>query len=79
LTTVVGFGGLMLAEHRGIFGLGLLLTLGSTMILIAALVVLPVMLRMVQQMRETRRAAREAQAVPVGSAADTIEHVGPRD
>jgi len=28
LTTVVGFGSLMTAAHRGIFGLGLLLTLG---------------------------------------------------
>jgi hopanoid biosynthesis associated RND transporter like protein HpnN len=60
LTTVVGFGGLMMASHRGIFGLGLLLTLGSTTSLIAALIVLPVLLRMVQQMRETRRSRREA-------------------
>ena len=29
LTTIVGFGSLMLADHRGIFGLGLLLTLGT--------------------------------------------------
>jgi hopanoid biosynthesis associated RND transporter like protein HpnN len=62
LTTVVGFGGLMMANHRGIFGLGLLLTLGSVMSLIAALVVLPVLLRMVQQMRTARRARREATA-----------------
>jgi predicted RND superfamily exporter protein len=79
LTTIVGFGGLMMADHRGIFGLGLLLTLGSTMILIAALVVLPVLLRMVQQMRDGRRAAREAQAAADGSSAETIEHVGPRE
>ena len=46
LTTVVGFGSLMLADHRGIFGLGLLLTLGSVAALTAALVVLPVLLRM---------------------------------
>ncbi|HZO38442.1 MAG TPA: MMPL family transporter [Methylomirabilota bacterium] len=47
LTTIVGFGTLMIADHRGIFGLGLLLTLGTTTSLIAALVVLPVLLRMV--------------------------------
>jgi predicted RND superfamily exporter protein len=44
LTTIVGFGSLMLADHRGIFGLGLLLTLGTLASLIAALVVLPVLL-----------------------------------
>lgn len=46
LTTIVGFGSLMVADHRGIFGLGLLLTLGTTTSLIAALVVLPVLLRL---------------------------------
>ncbi|MBI2218206.1 MAG: MMPL family transporter [Candidatus Rokubacteria bacterium] len=47
LTTIVGFGSLMLAQHRGIFGLGLLLTLGAAASLLAALVVLPVLLRLV--------------------------------
>ena len=47
LTTIVGFGSLMIADHRGIFGLGLLLTLGTATSLIAALIVLPVLLRMV--------------------------------
>jgi len=45
LTTIVGFGSLMIADHRGIFGLGLLLTLGTATSLAAALVVLPVLLR----------------------------------
>jgi predicted RND superfamily exporter protein len=62
LSTLAGFGSLFLARHRGIFGLGLLLTLGSVMSLIAALVVLPVLLRMVQQLRDTRRARRLARA-----------------
>jgi hopanoid biosynthesis associated RND transporter like protein HpnN len=44
LTTVVGFGSLMTAAHRGIFGLGLLLTLGMVATLGASLIVLPVML-----------------------------------
>ena len=47
LTTIAGFGSLMIADHRGIFGLGLLLTLGTATSLIAALVILPVLLRMV--------------------------------
>ncbi|PYN62692.1 MAG: hypothetical protein DMD90_18985 [Candidatus Rokuibacteriota bacterium] len=58
LTTVVGFGSLMIAHHQGVFGLGLLLTIGMVTSLIAALVVLPVLLRMVQQMREARRSRR---------------------
>ena len=45
LTTVVGFGSLMIAAHRGIFGLGLLLTLGMIATLVASLIVLPVLLR----------------------------------
>ncbi len=45
LTTIAGFGSLMLADHRGVFGLGLLLTLGTAASLLAALVVLPVLIR----------------------------------
>ncbi len=48
LTTMVGFGSLMIASHRGIFSLGLLLTLGSFCGLVAALVVLPVLLQLVR-------------------------------
>jgi len=44
LTTVAGFGSLMIAAHRGIFGLGLLLTLGMIATLGASLIVLPVLL-----------------------------------
>ena len=47
ITTIVGFGSLMVAAHRGIFGLGLLLTIGSACGLIASLVVVPVILRLV--------------------------------
>ena len=46
LTTITGFGTLMMAHHQGIYGLGLLLTLGSVTSLIAALIVLPVLLRL---------------------------------
>jgi hypothetical protein len=45
LTNVVGFGSLMLAAHRGIYGLGLLLTIGTAASLCASLIVLPVLLR----------------------------------
>ena len=45
LTTMAGFASLMVAHHRGIFGLGLLLTVGMTASLFASLIVLPVLLR----------------------------------
>src|SRR6266478_4044221 len=48
ITTMVGFGSLMIASHQGIFSLGLLLTLGSLCGLVAALVVLPVLLQLVR-------------------------------
>ncbi len=42
---MAGFASLMVAHHRGIFGLGLLLTIGTAASLVASLVVLPVLLR----------------------------------
>ena len=45
LTTMAGFASLMVAHHRGIFGLGLLLTVGVIASLLASLAVLPVLLR----------------------------------
>ncbi|HXH84368.1 MAG TPA: MMPL family transporter [Candidatus Tectomicrobia bacterium] len=65
LTTIVGFGSLMLAAHRGIFGLGLLLTLGTAASLVAALVVLPVLLRLRRAPAPPPPATPEA-AVPLG-------------
>jgi predicted RND superfamily exporter protein len=62
LTTIVGFGSLMLADHRGIFGLGLLLSLGTAASLVAALVVLPVILQLI---RPRPRAAPTPTAIPV--------------
>ncbi|HXJ80367.1 MAG TPA: MMPL family transporter [Candidatus Methylomirabilis sp.] len=46
-TTMVGFGSLLVAHHRGIFGLGLLLTIGMIASLLASLFVLPALLRIV--------------------------------
>jgi hopanoid biosynthesis associated RND transporter like protein HpnN len=44
LTTIAGFGSLLVASHRGIFGLGLLLTIGTVTTLVASLIVLPTLL-----------------------------------
>ncbi len=46
LTTIAGFGSLMVAKHQGIFGLGLLLTIGASASLVASLLVLPVLLQL---------------------------------
>jgi uncharacterized protein len=56
ITTMAGFGSLMVAAHRGIFGLGLLLTIGSACGLVAALVVVPVILRLVSRAAPVRAA-----------------------
>ena len=48
VTTMVGFGSMMVASHQGIWSLGLLLTLGSGCGLLASLVVLPVILRLIR-------------------------------
>ncbi len=67
LTTIVGFGSLMVADHRGIFGLGLLLTLGTTTSLIAALVVLPVLLRLTHRPGAPQAHAAEPSAALAGA------------
>jgi hypothetical protein len=46
LTTMAGFGSLLVAHHRGVWSLGLLLVIGSAMTLTASLVVLPILVRL---------------------------------
>ena len=47
LTTIVGFGSLMISSHRGIHSLGLLVALGVGSVLIASLTTLPSLLALV--------------------------------
>jgi predicted RND superfamily exporter protein len=54
-TTMTGFGSLMVARHRGIFGLGLFLTIGASAALASSLVLLPLLLMLLD-----RRAAGSA-------------------
>ena len=65
VTTMVGFGSLMIARHQGIYSLGLLLTLGSACGVLASLVVLPVILRLITR----GMSAPATSAVPRSSAA----------
>jgi uncharacterized protein len=46
LSTIVGFGSLMISRHWGIFSIGLLLTVGVSAVLLASLTVLPSLLRL---------------------------------
>ena len=68
LTTIVGFGSLMVADHRGIFGLGLLLTIGTTATLVASLAVLPVLLRLVHPVAPVPPPSMPRPAAPTGAA-----------
>jgi predicted RND superfamily exporter protein len=58
LTTIAGFGSLMVAKHQGIFGLGLLLTIGAGASLVASLIVLPVLLHRFGDARRGLRGLR---------------------
>jgi hopanoid biosynthesis associated RND transporter like protein HpnN len=60
LTTILGFGTLMLAQHRGLASLGLFLALGVTCCMLAALVVLPALLHIIS----ARRLPAAATALP---------------
>jgi len=51
LTTILGFGTLMIAQHRGLASLGLVLALGVSCCMAAALVVLPALLSVVSESR----------------------------
>jgi hopanoid biosynthesis associated RND transporter like protein HpnN len=52
LTTMAGFGSLMVAHHQGIFGLGLLLTIGTAAALATSLVLVPALLQLLHRRKE---------------------------
>lgn len=47
LTTMIGFGSLLIAHHRGAYSIGLLVTLGVGAVLVVSVVVLPALLTIV--------------------------------
>jgi hypothetical protein len=63
LTTITGFGSLLVAHHRGVWGLGLLLVIGSVMTLTTSLVVLPTLMRLAGDRRRSPAADRSPAAV----------------
>jgi predicted RND superfamily exporter protein len=54
LTTILGFGVLMISRHQGLFGLGLILTLGVSCCMVSALVFLPAVLRISSKRRKQK-------------------------
>jgi uncharacterized membrane protein YdfJ with MMPL/SSD domain len=50
-TTMVGFGSMMIAAHRGLYSLGLVLTIGVGTCLIVAVVLVPALLIVISRMR----------------------------
>ena len=48
LTTIIGFGSLMVAHHAGIFSFGLLCALSVSCNLLAVFTILPLLLRIVR-------------------------------
>ena len=60
LTTMAGFGSLLVAQHRGVWSLGMLLVIGSATTLIASLVVLPTLLRLVHRVESPALEQRSA-------------------
>jgi predicted RND superfamily exporter protein len=70
LTSIVGFGSLMISSHRGIFSLGLLVALGVGSVLVASLTTLPSLLAVLgaaaKEHKATALVYRET-AAPTGS------------
>jgi predicted RND superfamily exporter protein len=69
LTTVLGFGTLMIARHQGLFGLGLTLTLGVAFSMIAALVLLPAILTLISTRRQQAQEQGKSRSVAMRRAA----------
>lgn len=60
LTTVIGFGAMMTAEHRGVRSLGFVMTIGLTMVWAAAIFVLPAVLRLRSDLAQRATVQRAA-------------------
>jgi uncharacterized protein len=77
LTTITGFGSLLVADHRGVWSLGVLLVIGSALTLTASLVVLPTLVCLGGERR--RSPAEELGPAPIiaGRHADGNGAAGP--
>jgi uncharacterized membrane protein YdfJ with MMPL/SSD domain len=77
LSTIIGFGSLMISHHRGIFSIGLLLTLGVASVLLASLTTLPSLLSILSS-RSRKRAAVPRARGPWSPRGSTVSPSRPR-
>jgi predicted RND superfamily exporter protein len=68
LSTIIGFGSLMISHHQGIFSIGLLLAIGVASVLLASVTTLPSLLSIWPLPRRTRaeRSRERCELSPVG-------------
>ncbi|MBX3439490.1 MAG: MMPL family transporter, partial [Planctomycetaceae bacterium] len=64
LTSMVGFGSMLVADHRGLVSLGLVLVIGVGSCLFVSLVMLPSVLHLISRNSRKRRAPRNGNAPP---------------
>jgi predicted RND superfamily exporter protein len=57
LTTMIGFGALMISSERGLVGLGLILTLGVGCSMLTALILLPAVLHLYNATKKRRQSS----------------------
>jgi hopanoid biosynthesis associated RND transporter like protein HpnN len=69
LTTMIGFGTLMISTERGLVGLGLILTLGVGCSMLTALFLLPAVLYLRDRVVSAKKAASVSQPEPLRAAA----------
>jgi predicted RND superfamily exporter protein len=62
LTTMIGFGSLMIAHHRGAFSIGLLVTIGVGSILVVSLTLLPALLTVAARRASTTEEGRNVKS-----------------
>jgi uncharacterized protein len=73
LTTIIGFGSLMISSHRGIYSLGLLVALGVGSVLIASLTTLPSLLAILGPASGGRAvASRTYRATAISSSSERV-------
>ena len=66
LTTIAGFGSLMLAKHRGIESLGYVMAIGVTACMVAGLTFLPAMLNLITRRQKNKKPSADKSSSALG-------------
>jgi hypothetical protein len=74
LTTLAGFGSLLVAHHRGVWSLGLLLVIGTAATLTVSLVVLPTLVRLAHERGRLPGAVQDRAAATAAVAIKRVHH-----